>query len=429
MIVAVNTLMGLPPVVAGLLVYLMLSSAGPLGVLQLLYTPTAMIIAQSVLVTPIVAALTRQVVADLHDEYREQLRSLGLGLWDVVGTLLWDARYSLLTVALAGFGRAIAEVGAVIIVGGNINHVTRVMTTTIALETSKGNLALALALGMVLIALGAGDQRRRHGGARHGDAGGLCLSARSSTTDLAAAVDSRANSAGPRARPGVRGRRAAPDRRSQSHPPALRAHGGHGAERRRQEPDAEAAARAAAAFRRRDPVGRTARRRCGPAAPGDGLSAPRPAAALGRRQPHPCAALARRAAPSTAGAGRAGRWLRRVSRALARTPARLLSGGEQQRLAMARALSLEPEVLFLDEPTANLDPASTLAIERLIQRAHDAGTKIVLVTHDVGQARRLADEVVFLHRGRVEEQSPIARFLDAPASAAARAFLDGQLVL
>ena len=152
-IVAVNTLMGLPPVVAGLLVYLMLSSAGPLGVLQLLYTPTAMIIAQSVLVTPIVAALSRQVVADLYDEYREQLRSLGLGLWSVIGTLLWDARYSLLTVALAGFGRAVAEVGAVIIVGGNINHVTRVMTTTIALETSKGNLALALALGIVLIVL------------------------------------------------------------------------------------------------------------------------------------------------------------------------------------------------------------------------------------------------------------------------------------
>jgi tungstate transport system permease protein len=152
-VVAVNTLMGLPPVVAGLLVYLMLSNAGPLGVLQLLYTPTAMIIAQSVLVTPIVAALTRQVIADLYEEYREQLRSLGLGLWDVIGTLLWDARYSLLTVALAGFGRAVAEVGAVIIVGGNINHVTRVMTTTIALETSKGNLALALGLGMVLMGL------------------------------------------------------------------------------------------------------------------------------------------------------------------------------------------------------------------------------------------------------------------------------------
>jgi tungstate transport system ATP-binding protein len=114
---------------------------------------------------------------------------------------------------------------------------------------------------------------------------------------------------------------------------------------------------------------------------------------------------------------------------LAHTPARLLSGGEQQRLAMARALGLGPEVLLLDEPSANLDPASTLAIEQLIQSAHDEGTKIVLVTHDVGQARRLADEVVFLHRGRVEEQSPAASFFAAPASAQASAFLEGRLVL
>jgi tungstate transport system permease protein len=153
MILVLNALMGLPPVVVGLLIYLLLSGAGPLGVLGLLYTPTAMIIAQTVLVTPIVAALTRQVIEDLQGEYDEQLRSLGLGIWATVGTLLWDARYSLLTVALAGFGRAIAEVGAVLIVGGNINHVTRVMTTAIALETSKGDLALALALGLILITL------------------------------------------------------------------------------------------------------------------------------------------------------------------------------------------------------------------------------------------------------------------------------------
>jgi tungstate transport system permease protein len=152
-LVLLNALMGLPPVVVGLLVYLALSRAGPFGVLELLYTPTAMIIAQTVLVTPIVAALARQVIEDLHVEYQEQLRSLGLGIWSTITTLLWDARYSLLTVALAGFGRAVAEVGAVIIVGGNINHVTRVMTTTIALETSKGDLALALALGIVLIVL------------------------------------------------------------------------------------------------------------------------------------------------------------------------------------------------------------------------------------------------------------------------------------
>ena len=151
--VVLNALMGLPPVVVGLVVYLILSAAGPLGPLGLLYTPTAMVIAQTVLVTPIVAALTRQVVEDLHREYAEQFASLQVGPFDRIVALLWDARYSLLTVALAGFGRAVSEVGAIIIVGGNINHVTRMMTTTIALETSKGNLQLALALGVVLLAM------------------------------------------------------------------------------------------------------------------------------------------------------------------------------------------------------------------------------------------------------------------------------------
>ena len=145
--------MGLPPVVVGLFVYLMLSRSGPLGVLGLLYTPGAMIIAQVGLIFPIVAALTHQTVRDLHFEYGEQLRSLGCNAPRVVCTLLREGRFSLLTAVLAGFGRATAEVGAVLIVGGNISHSTRVMTTAIALETSKGNLALALALGMILIFL------------------------------------------------------------------------------------------------------------------------------------------------------------------------------------------------------------------------------------------------------------------------------------
>jgi len=153
LIVLFNGLMGLPPVVVGLLVYLLLSRAGPLGSLGLLFSPGAMIIAQAVLVTPIVAALTRQVVADAWTEYREQLRSLGAGRRRAAATLLWDGRFSLSTAALAGFGRAIAEVGAVMIVGGNIDGVTRVMTTTIALETSKGDLPLALALGFILISV------------------------------------------------------------------------------------------------------------------------------------------------------------------------------------------------------------------------------------------------------------------------------------
>jgi tungstate transport system permease protein len=152
-IVLVNAMMGLPPVVVGLAVYLALSNAGPLGSFGLLYSPTAMILAQTVIVTPIIAALARQTIEDLRSEYDEQLRALGVGRLRAVPTLLWDGRFSLLTACLAGFGRAAAEVGAVIIVGGNINHVTRVMTTAIVLETSKGDLALALGLGLILLAI------------------------------------------------------------------------------------------------------------------------------------------------------------------------------------------------------------------------------------------------------------------------------------
>lgn len=152
-IVLINALMGLPPVVVGLAVYLMLSASGPLGVLQLLYTPTAMIIAQVVLVAPIITALSRQVVEDMHAEYADYLGSFGMRGVRTIPTLLWEGRFGLTTALLAGVGRAIAEVGAVMIVGGNINHVTRVMTTTIALETSKGDLGMALALGVILIGL------------------------------------------------------------------------------------------------------------------------------------------------------------------------------------------------------------------------------------------------------------------------------------
>jgi len=148
-----NALMGLPPVVVGLLIYLLLSRSGPLGSFGLLFTPTAMIIAQAVLITPILAALTRQVLEGMWEEYVEQLRSFGAGPWRAVPTLLWDGRFLLLTVLLAGFGRAAAEVGAVMVVGGNIEGFTRVMTTAIALETSKGDLPLALALGIVLMAI------------------------------------------------------------------------------------------------------------------------------------------------------------------------------------------------------------------------------------------------------------------------------------
>ena len=152
-IVTLNGLMGLPPVVVGLLVFLLLSRSGPLGSLGILFTPQAMIMAQTVLIAPILAALTRQVVEDLWSEYRDELTAMNLGPIAKVSALLWDARFALATIFLAGFGRAAAEVGAVIIVGGNIEGFTRVMTTSIALETSKGNLPLALGLGIILIGL------------------------------------------------------------------------------------------------------------------------------------------------------------------------------------------------------------------------------------------------------------------------------------
>ena len=152
-IVVLNALMGLPPVVVGLAIYLLLSRSGPLGSWGILFTPTAMVIAQAVLVMPIVAALARQTIEDLWVEYRDELAAMNVGPFGRVATLIWDARFSLVTALLAGFGRAAAEVGAVIIVGGNIEGFTRTMTTAIALETSKGDLPLAIGLGLVLIAI------------------------------------------------------------------------------------------------------------------------------------------------------------------------------------------------------------------------------------------------------------------------------------
>ncbi len=152
-VVLLNAMMGLPPVVVGLALYLLLSRSGPLGALGILFTPTAMVIAQTGLIVPIIAALTRQTIEDLWIEYRDELTAMDVGPVSRMATLLWDARFSLLTALLAGFGRAAAEVGAVMIVGGNIDGFTRTMTTAIALETSKGNLPLALGLGLILIVI------------------------------------------------------------------------------------------------------------------------------------------------------------------------------------------------------------------------------------------------------------------------------------
>ncbi len=152
-IAVLNALMGLPPVVVGLLVYVLLSRAGPFGVLGLLFTPTAMIIAQVIIIVPLIASVAHQSLRDLWHDYHDLLISLNVTQWQKMRTLLWDARRALLTAALAGFGRAMGEVGAIMIVGGNIDHATRVLTTAIALETGRGDFALALALGFVLIAM------------------------------------------------------------------------------------------------------------------------------------------------------------------------------------------------------------------------------------------------------------------------------------
>ena len=153
LVVLLNAMMGLPPVVVGLSLYLLLSRAGPLGELGILFTPTAMVIAQTILIVPIIAALTRQTIEDLWVEYRDELKAMNVDAIGRMTTLLWDARFSLLTALLAGFGRAAAEVGAVMIVGGNIDGFTRMMTTAVALETSKGNLPLAMGLGAILITI------------------------------------------------------------------------------------------------------------------------------------------------------------------------------------------------------------------------------------------------------------------------------------
>ncbi|MEO1154639.1 MAG: ABC transporter permease [Pseudomonadota bacterium] len=162
-IAIVNALMGLPPVVVGLIVYLMLSRSGPFGVLGLLFTPTAMIIAQVIIITPLIASITHQAVRELWADYRDLLLSLGATRRQRITALLWDGRRALLTAALAGFGRGIGEVGAIMIVGGNIDNATRVLTTAIALETGKGDFALALALGFILIALAIAVSLLIHG--------------------------------------------------------------------------------------------------------------------------------------------------------------------------------------------------------------------------------------------------------------------------
>ena len=408
-IVILNALMGLPPVVVGLAVYLLLSRSGPLGSWGILFTPQAMIIAQTILIAPIIAALARQTIEDLWVEYRDELAAMDVGPLGRIATLIWDARFSLVTALLAGFGRAAAEVGAVIIVGGNIDGFTRTMTTAIALETSKGDLPLAIGLGMVLIAIvvvvnarGLGRAPRRRtlrGMTMRAPATDLPIVLEDVTVVVGDADDPRPHLARARGRAADRADRA--ERRRQDHAAAPR----HGADR--------AVARARHLGRPRARRARAPRHRV--PAPGD--------APPQRRRQSPLCARRRRRAARRAREARVAELLALVGLGgLGERPARKLSGGEQQRLALARALAKEPQVLFLDEPTASLDPAATKAVEDVIRAVAARGIKVVMSTHDLGEARRLAGEIV-LHAPRPRRRDAVrpSDFFATPQDARRRA--------
>ena len=413
-IVVLNALMGLPPVVAGLAIFLLLSRSGPLGSLGLLFTPQAMVIAQTVLVAPIIAALTRQTVEDLWAEYHDELAAMNVGAARRVTTLIWDARFSLVTALLAGFGRAAAEVGAIIIVGGNIEGFTRTMTTAIALETSKGDLPLAIGLGMVLIVIviminalawGAAPGRRTL----------RRMSMRAPVSDLPFMFADARIVAGATAilddvtltiADGLPDRPDRTERQWQDNALARR-DGPYSADRR---PHHLGRTRAAAPARRAIMFQRPAMLR-------------RSAAAMSATRSPPRMFRASSASPCRriADTGRARRPGHR--------PARRLSGGEQQRLALARALARDPAVLFLDEPTASLDPHATKAIEDIIRAVSARGVKVVMSTHDLGQARRLAGDIVLLHRGRLIETATAEEFFARPRTQEARKFIAGELLV
>lgn len=427
----VNTLLALPAVVVGLLVYLLLSRAGPLGSLGLLFTPTAMVVAQSLLVTPLIAALSRRLVQAALDAGGDQLCSLGAGPLSCALLMLLHERLAVTTVLLTAFGRAIAEVGAVMIVGGNIAGVTRVMTTSIALETSKGDLALALGLGMVLLGIvgvvngliigvqwwgarkGPADCATppepaplpppltlqpalmqdqplitlRHAGVRFGNAVALRdVSLTLSRGECLALVG--ANGSGKTTLLRL------------LH--GLVPHSGH-VERTALHPEGR-----------------------------------KPQAAMLFQKPFLLSlsvyrnvwiGLWLRGMPEAERAPRCREALARVGLASqAARPARALSGGQQQRLALARAWATQPDLLLLDEPTASLDPNAKREVETLIEQITASGVTVVLSTHNLGQAKRLASRVAYLEGGHlVVERAVDAFFSDTTLPPKAVQFLRGEL--
>ena len=436
---AVNTLLALPPVVVGLLVYLLLSRTGPLGELGILFTPSAMVVAQSVLVVPLIAALSLRLVRSALLDGGEQLRSLGAGPVQSALLMLLHERLGVLTVLLTAFGRAVAEVGAVMIVGGNIDGVTRVMTTAIALETSKGDLPLALALGIVLLAVV---------GVVNGLIGLVQVRGRRIHDGPVAATGPAAPAAPPPAPPAMPAQRPAPTAE-----PLVALHGASvdfdGVQALRHASftlhRGECVALVGANGSGKTTLLRLLHGLVDAQAPDSGRverhalqrEARLPVLAMLFQRPFLLSLSVRRnlllglwlrGVPPAERPARVADALRRVGlEAFAERPARALSGGQQQRLALARAWALQPDVLLLDEPTASLDPSAKREIEALVEEITAAGVTVVLSTHNLGQVKRLATRVVYLEHGRIVVDLPTARFFSDQLPPEADQFLRGEL--
>ena len=426
-----NTLLALPSVVVGLVVYLLLSRSGPLGFLGWMFSFQAMVVAQTVLVVPVVTALTRQAIEDADLAHGEQWQSLGASRWQRAALLLWDERFALLTVGITAFGRAVSEVGAVMIVGGNIDGFTRVMTTAIALETSKGDLPLALGLGLVLLGvvavlnvllLAVRLWRKRtegqRGGARLPDASGAVSATVSASGRVPGAVADAAATTDAAA-----GTELLPPLSPSALGPAVlgltQAHlrlGGvdvlngidlhiHAGER---------VALVGANGSGKSTLLRLLHGLVQPTAGHRWMQAGQRQAMLFQR-PHMLRTTALHNAAlalwTQAGWLRPGAWAHSRARAtqalaqvglLAQTqrPAKTLSGGQQQRLALARACACQPDLLLLDEPTASLDPHAKRDVETLIAALGQHKT-LVFASHNLGQVKRLATRVLYLEQGRV----------------------------
>ncbi|MDM0044827.1 ABC transporter permease [Variovorax dokdonensis] len=426
----VNTLLALPAVVVGLLVYLLLSRSGPLGELGILFTPSAMVVAQSVLVTPLIAALSRRLVLAALAEGGDQFRSLGARPLTVALLMLVHERMGVATVLLTAFARAIAEVGAVMIVGGNIAGVTRVMTTTIALETSKGDLALALALGFVLLAVV---------GVVNGAMGVL-------------------HRLGSRVQHPVQPVSAAVPTPATTPPAAVTVDTGPLAilDKATVRLGAVTALRdVSLTLRRGDRLVLVGANGSGKTTllkllhglvPHTGRCDFLPLQPEGR--PPRLAMVFQQTFLLNLSVGRnlrIGLWLagvpaaqraERCRQALARVgllghiarPARTLSGGQQQRLGIARAWSQQPDLLLLDEPTASLDPSAKHEVENLIEEIGASGITIVASTHNLGQAKRLATRVAYLQSGELIAVRPVEQFFQGePLPEKAEQFLKGEL--